>query len=129
MRRFSPDFTPRLSPASVGPQPALEQLLPRTGRFREHAGIGIRALEASLESHHLVAAERVDRHRLSGLPLRKRWIQPGLSRAQAIDGDDHIPGSDARLLRRAAFEHVRDGGVIPPPPPTYAEHRQPPRGF
>src|SRR5258707_5727136 len=42
----------------------------------------------------------------------ERCIQSGVPRAQAIDSDDHIAGSHARSLRGAAFEHVRDGGVI-----------------
>src|SRR5712671_4129538 len=140
MRRFSHDFTPRahawrarlawelaagqvFAPrlpvwrqticssysSTASPQPAFAQPLP-VRRFGEHAGIGFRPPELRIEGHELVAAECMDRHPLSGAPLRERCIQSGPPRAQAIDSDDHIAGSDARSLRGAAFENVRDAG-------------------
>src|SRR5437879_537254 len=45
----APDFTPRPSLASTGPQPAREQPRARAGRLRARAGLRIRALEANLE--------------------------------------------------------------------------------
>src|ERR1700704_443241 len=74
-------------------QPAFAQPLPAR-RFGEHASIGFRASELRIEGHELVATEGMDRHPLSGAPLRKRGIQSGLPRAQTIDSDDHIAGSD-----------------------------------
>src|SRR2546422_6601164 len=35
-----------------------------------------------------------------------------LSGPQPVHRDQQVAGGDSRLLRRAAFEHVRDGGVI-----------------
>src|SRR5260370_17436415 len=91
----------------------------------KNASLGFRASELRVEAHELVATEGMDRHPLSGAALRKRCIQSGLPRAQAIDGDDHIAGSDARSLRCAAFEHVGDGGVIVMRSRANAEHREP----
>src|SRR6185295_5628070 len=90
--------------ATARPQPTFEVPQTRTARrFGEHAGIGLRASELRIESHELVATEGMDCHPLSGAALRERRIQSGLPRAQAIDGDDHIAGSDARSLRGPAF--------------------------
>src|SRR5260221_11760342 len=92
-------------------QPAFAQPLPAS-RLGQDASIGFRASELRIEGHELVATEGMDHHPLSGAALRERCIQSGVPRAQAIDSDDHIAGSYARSLRGAAFEHVRDGGVM-----------------
>src|SRR5713226_9415054 len=110
--------------ATARPQPPLEQPPARTGRLCEHAGIRLGSLQANLEAHQLVAAERVDCQALSGAPLRQHRIQSGLPRAQALDGDDHVARGEARLLRRPALQHVGDRGITVFRSRADAEHRQ-----
>src|SRR5256885_10212635 len=113
MRRSVRDFTPRLCPsATARPQPALERLWERAGRLGAPAGIGIRALEPRLEAHQLVAAKGVNPDAPSCAALGQGRIESRLPWPQSVHRDDQVAGSDARLLRRAAFEHMRDGGVI-----------------
>src|SRR5258706_2507674 len=99
-------------------------MMMRCRRYGEHDGIGFRSYDLRFEGHELVATEGMHHHPLSGPALRERCIQSGLPRAQAIDSDDHIAGSYARSLRGAAFEHVRDGGVIVMSSRANAEHRE-----
>src|SRR6266571_2842747 len=110
--------------STARPQPALAQPLPAR-RFGEHAGIGIRALELRLEAHQLVAAEGVYPDALSRAALCQGRVQSRLSGPQALQRDQQVAGSDSRLLRRAAFEHVSDGGVIALRSRANAEHREP----
>ena len=56
-------------------------------------------------------------------------IQSRLSRPQALHRDDQVAGGYARLLRRAAFEHMRDGGVFALRSRANAEHREPRGAF
>src|SRR2546426_3473062 len=114
--------------STARPQPALAQPLPAR-RFGEHAGIGIRALELRLEAHQLVAAKGVYPDALSRAALGQGRVQSRLSGPQALHRDQQVAGSDSRLLRRAAFEHVRDGGVIALRSRANAEHREPRRVF
>src|SRR6266581_2200657 len=110
--------------STARPQPALAQPLPAR-RFGEHAGIGIRALELRLEAHQLVAAKGVYPDALSRAALGQGRVQSRLSGPQPVDGDQQVAGGDARLLRRAAFEHVRHGAIITLRSRANAEHREP----
>src|SRR6266581_4729470 len=110
--------------STARPQPALAQPLPAR-RFGEHAGIGIRALELRLEAHQLVAAKGVYPDALSRAALGQGRVQSRLSGPQPVDGDQQVAGGDARLLRRAAFEHVRHGAIIALRSRANAEHREP----
>jgi len=89
-----------------------------------HAGIGSRAPEPRLEAHQLVAAKGVIRTR-SPAAHGQRRIQSLLSRRSPSNATDQVAGGDARLLRRAAFKHVRDGVSSPCARRANAEHRKP----
>src|SRR5207253_1615752 len=54
--------------ATTRPQPTVEQPPARAGRLGEHAGVRLGPLQANLEAHQLVPAERLDRQALSGAP-------------------------------------------------------------
>src|SRR5256885_223643 len=127
--RSAPDFTPRPGPGRVGPQPALEQPRARAGGLREHASIGLRAPEPRLEAHQFVAAKSVYPDALSRPAPGEGCIQSRPSGPQPVHRDDQVAGGDSGLLRRAAFEHVRDGGVIALRAHAYAEHRKPRSAF
>src|SRR2546425_1922890 len=111
--------------ATTRPQPTVEQPPARAGRLGEHAGVRLGPLQANLEAHQLVPAERLDRQALSGAPLRERAVQSDPPRAQALDRDDHVAGGDSRFLRRPALQHVGHRAIPVFRSRTDAEHRQP----
>src|SRR5438876_5815234 len=111
MRRFSPGFYAETKSCERRASASAKQPPADAVRLGEHAGIGVRVREPRLEAHQLVAAKGVYPDALSRAAFGQRRVQSRLSWPQALHRDDHVAGGDARLLRRAAFEHVRDGSV------------------